>query len=78
MKVEHPFIRTPFERLNNIFRNTTRAIEKEIASIIGDIRSLKEQESTHDALDLLNSSISKIKALKEKVFSSVFSNQPLK
>jgi flagellar hook-associated protein FlgK len=71
MDLEHALLRVPFERLSNVFKNSTRSIEKDINAVVQSIRELcstKENElKPQNVSSDLQKLISKLEALKKKV-----------
>ncbi len=71
MEVEYISLKVPFERLSNVFRNTTRLVEKEIESILNSISNLKNQSSSIQKkvlIEEVNHLINKIETLKTTVY----------
>eukprot|EP01122_Echinamoeba_exundans_P014092 TRINITY_DN6314_c0_g1_i1.p1 TRINITY_DN6314_c0_g1~~TRINITY_DN6314_c0_g1_i1.p1 ORF type:complete len:392 (+),score=52.56 TRINITY_DN6314_c0_g1_i1:127-1302(+) len=71
MDLEHALLRVPFERLSNVFKNSTRSIEKDLNAVVQSIRqlcstkqdALKPQSISSDLQKL----ITKLEALKKKL-----------
>lgn len=65
LKLEHQFLRVPFEHYKKTIRANHRAVEKEISAVVTAVTD------RDDAVDHLTSLVSRLQGLKRKVFLSV-------
>ncbi len=86
MDLEHPLIKAPYEGLNKVFRNSQKAVEKEVGlvvSSVADIRhylycllipselhSKKDTVSKEEAHQTVDKLLVKLQGLKRKVISN--------
>ncbi|KAE9618543.1 putative CRA domain, protein Fyv10/Macrophage erythroblast attacher [Lupinus albus] len=68
LKLEHHFLRVPFEHYKKTLRTNHRAVEKEISAVISGINDASVAHfSPHDAVNHLNSLVSRLQGLKRKL-----------
>ncbi|CAL0320636.1 unnamed protein product [Lupinus luteus] len=68
LKLEHQFLRSPLEHLKKTIRTNHRAVEKELSSILSGVNDAAAADfSRHDAVNHLNSLISRLHGLKRKI-----------
>ncbi|XP_051121791.1 protein MAEA homolog isoform X2 [Andrographis paniculata] len=68
LKLEHQFLRVPFEQYKKTIRANHRAFEKEISTVISGISDAADADlSRDDALHQLNSLVSRLQGLKRKL-----------
>ncbi|CAH9065459.1 unnamed protein product [Cuscuta europaea] len=68
LKLEHQFVRVPFEHYKKIVRSNHRIIEKEVSSVISGVGDAAESDITSDeATQRLNSLVSRLQGLKRKL-----------
>uniref|UniRef100_A0A7N0V4R7 Macrophage erythroblast attacher n=1 Tax=Kalanchoe fedtschenkoi TaxID=63787 RepID=A0A7N0V4R7_KALFE len=68
LKLEHQLLRVPFEHYKKTFRSNHRIAEKELSSVIAGVgEAVKRDLSTEEAVDHLNSLVSRLKGLKRKL-----------
>lgn len=69
LKLEHQFLRVPFEHYKKTIRTDHRAVEKEITSVISNVADVSDSEnfSKDDAVNHLTSLVSRLQGLKRKV-----------
>ncbi|ESR49400.1 protein MAEA-like [Citrus sinensis] len=68
LKLEHQFLRVPFEHYKKTIRTDHRAVEKEITSVISNVADVSDSEnfSKDDAVNHLTSLVSRLQGLKRK------------
>lgn len=72
MKLEHQLMRVPLEHLKKTMRANHRSIEKEVSVVLSTVKELSDESvdsSTSDAVQKLNSLVSRLQGLKRKVRS---------
>ncbi|KDO67856.1 hypothetical protein CISIN_1g014891mg [Citrus sinensis] len=69
LKLEHQFLRVPFEHYKKTIRTNHRAVEKEITSVISNVADVSDSEnfSKDDAVNHLTSLVSRLQGLKRKL-----------
>jgi hypothetical protein len=69
MDLEYPLVRVPYERLSNVFKNSTKSIEKDIGLIIQSVQQLakKKDVKKSEGLVLLEKFSQRLELLKKKV-----------
>jgi ABC-type Fe3+-hydroxamate transport system substrate-binding protein len=69
MDLEYSLVRVPYERLSNVFKNSTKSIEKDIGLIIQNIQQLAKKKDVKKAegLQLLDKFSQRLEMLKKKV-----------
>ncbi|KAH9703344.1 protein MAEA-like [Citrus sinensis] len=69
LKLEHQFLRVPFEHYKKTIRTDHRAVEKEITSVISNVADVSDSEnfSKDDAVNHLTSLVSRLQGLKRKL-----------
>lgn len=69
LKLEHQFLRVPFEHYKKTIRANHRSVEKEVSSVISGVGNMADSESfsKDDAVDHLTSLVSRLQGLKRKV-----------
>jgi len=70
MDVEHPFVKAPFEVLNKTFRNSQKAVDKEITQIlnaINEIHAKKDTIAKAEAQQAVDKLIVRLQGMKRKV-----------
>ena len=69
LKLEHQFLRVPFEHYKKTIRANLRAVEKEVSSVISAVNDSADSDiSKDDAAQRLTSLISRLQGLKRKVY----------
>ncbi|KAL3338915.1 hypothetical protein AABB24_027822 [Solanum stoloniferum] len=67
LKLEHQFLRVPFEHFKKAIRANHRIVEKELSAVINGVSDATESEmSRDDAVHHLNSLVSRLQGLKRK------------
>ncbi|KAM7270866.1 hypothetical protein ACFE04_030080 [Oxalis oulophora] len=68
LKLEHQFLRVPFEHYKKTIRAHHRAVEKEVSSVISGISDVADSDdvSKDDAVNQLTSLVSRLQGLKRK------------
>lgn len=67
LKLEHQFLRVPFEHYKKAIRANHRIVEKELSAVINGVSDAAESEmSRDDAVHHLNSLVSRLQGLKRK------------
>lgn len=71
MESEYSLLRVPYEQLSKVFKNTTRAVEKEIQQVVGAIAGLSKKKDVkkEEAFTTFTKLSSKLQSLKKKVSS---------
>lgn len=69
LKLEHQFLRVPFEHYKKTIRANHRAVEKEVSSVISGVADMADSDnfSKDDAVNHLRSLVSRLQGLKRKV-----------
>lgn len=68
LKLEHQFLRVPFEHYKKTIRANHRIVEKEVSAVINSVSDAAESEmSRDDAVHHLNSLVSRLQGLKRKL-----------
>ncbi|CAN1798405.1 Protein MAEA homolog [Linum perenne] len=68
LKLEHQFVRVPFEHYKKTIRVNHRAVEKEISSVVSSVNEAADSDlSRDDAVQHLSSLVSRLHGLKRKV-----------
>ncbi|KMZ56672.1 hypothetical protein ZOSMA_92G00330 [Zostera marina] len=70
MKLEHQLMRVPLEHLKKTMRANHRSIEKEVSVVLSTVKELSKESvdsSTSDAVQKLNSLVSRLQGLKRKL-----------
>lgn len=67
LKLEHQFMRVPFEHYKKSIRANHRAVEKEVSAVISAVSDAAEASGEGDAVDRLSSLVSRLQGLKRKV-----------
>jgi len=70
MDLEHPLIKAPYEGLNKVFRNSQKAVEKEVTqtiSAIAELHAKKDQLSKEEAYQTVDKLLGKLQGLKRKM-----------
>ncbi|KAJ6350152.1 hypothetical protein OIU78_006346 [Salix suchowensis] len=68
LKLEHQFLRVPFEHYKKTIRTNHRAVEKEISSVISIVNEAADSDiSNDDAVQHLTSLVSRLQGLKRKL-----------
>ncbi|XP_052204915.1 protein MAEA homolog [Diospyros lotus] len=68
LKLEHQFLRVPFEHYKKTIRANHRIVEKEISAVISGVSDAAEADfSRDDAVHHLNSLVSRLQGLKRKL-----------
>ncbi|KAL0317216.1 UNVERIFIED_CONTAM: protein MAEA [Sesamum angustifolium] len=68
LKLEHQFLRVPFEHYKKTIRANHRAVEKEVSAVISGVSDAADSDlSRDDAVSQLNSLVSRLQGLKRKV-----------
>lgn len=65
LKLEHQFLRVPFEHYKKTIRSNHRAVEKEVSAVISGIPD--SVDSRDDAVQQITSLVSRLQGLKRKV-----------
>lgn len=69
LKLEHQFLRVPFEHYKKTIRTNHRAVEKEVSSVISVVNDAADSDiSNDDAVQHLTSLVSRLQGLKRKVY----------
>lgn len=69
LKLEHQFLRVPFEHYKKTIRANHRIVEKEVSAVISGVTDAADREefSQDDAVQHLNSLVSRLQGLKRKL-----------
>ncbi|KAK4385490.1 protein MAEA [Sesamum angolense] len=68
LKLEHQFLRVPFEHYKKTIRANHRAVEKEVSAVISGVSDAADSDlSRDDAVSQLNSLVSRLQGLKRKL-----------
>ncbi|KAJ8435042.1 hypothetical protein Cgig2_027251 [Carnegiea gigantea] len=67
LKLEHQFLRVPFEHYKKTIRTNHRSVEKEVSAIISAVDSVSPDLSRDDAVSHLSSLVSRLQGLKRKL-----------
>ncbi|KAK3018506.1 hypothetical protein RJ639_003679 [Escallonia herrerae] len=68
LKLEHQFLRVPFEHYKKTIRANHRAVEKEMSAVISCVSDAADRDlSRDDAVQHLNSLVSRLQGLKRKL-----------
>lgn len=69
LKLEHQFLRVPFEHYKKTIRANHRVVEKEISAVVSGVAEAADRNdmSRDDAVNHLTSLVSKLQGLKRKV-----------
>lgn len=68
LKLEHQFLRVPFEHYKKTIRSNHRIVEKEISAVISGVGDATDSDLSGDeAAQRLNSLVSRLQGLKRKV-----------
>ncbi|CAN1798401.1 Protein MAEA homolog [Linum perenne] len=68
LKLEHQFVRVPFEHYKKTIRVNHRAVEKEISSVVSSVNEAADSDlSRDDAVQHLSSLVSRLHGLKRKL-----------
>ncbi|KAM1182789.1 hypothetical protein ACFX14_001159 [Malus domestica] len=69
LKLEHQFLRVPFEHYKKTIRANHRVVEKEISSVINGVSEAADRDKTSsdDAVNHLSSLVSRLQGLKRKL-----------
>ncbi|XP_011018776.1 PREDICTED: macrophage erythroblast attacher [Populus euphratica] len=68
LKLEHQFLRVPFEHYKKTIRTNHRAVEKEVSSVISVVNDAADSDmSNDDAVQHLTSLVSRLQGLKRKL-----------
>lgn len=69
LKLEHQFLRVPFEHFKKTIRANHRIVEKEVSAVISGVAEAADSDelSRDDAVQQLNSLVSRLQGLKRKV-----------
>ncbi|KAJ0102131.1 hypothetical protein Patl1_06214 [Pistacia atlantica] len=69
LKLEHQFLRVPFEHYKKTSRANHRAVEKEVSSVISGVADVADSDnfSKDDAVNHLTSLVSRLQGLKRKL-----------
>ncbi|XP_044509224.1 protein MAEA homolog [Mangifera indica] len=69
LKLEHQFLRVPFEHYKKTIRANHRAVEKEVSSVISGVADMADSDnfSKDDAVNHLRSLVSRLQGLKRKL-----------
>ncbi|XP_047332867.1 protein MAEA homolog [Impatiens glandulifera] len=68
LKLEHQFMRVPFEHYKKTIRTNHRIVEKEISSVVSSVVDVADSElSPGDAVQRLNSLVFRLQGLKRKL-----------
>lgn len=68
LKLEHQFLRVPFEHYKKTIRSNHRVVEKEMSSVISGVSEAADSDmSRDDAVQHLTSLVSRLQGLKRKV-----------
>lgn len=74
LKLEHQFLRVPFEHFKKTIRANHRIVEKEVSAVISGVAAAADSAdlSHHDAVQQLSSLVSRLQGLKRKVSGLLF------
>lgn len=74
LKLEHQFLRVPFEHYKKTIRANHRIVEKEVSAVISGVAEAADSAelSRDDAVKQLNSLVSRLQGLKRKVIELLF------
>jgi hypothetical protein len=69
LKLEHQFLRVPFEHYKKTIRANHRSVEKEVSSVISGVSDVADSDdlSKDDAVNQLSSLVSRLQGLKRKL-----------
>ncbi|KAJ8765932.1 hypothetical protein K2173_020448 [Erythroxylum novogranatense] len=68
LKLEHQFLRVPFEHYKETIRSNHRAVEKEVSSVISAVNDAADSDmSKDDAVSHLTSLVTRLQGLKRKL-----------
>jgi macrophage erythroblast attacher len=69
MESEYSLLRVPYEQLSKVFKNTTRAVEKEIQQVVGAIAGLSKKKDVkkEEAFNTFTKLSAKLQSLKKKL-----------
>ena len=69
LKLEHQFLRVPFEHFKKTIRANHRTVEKELSAVISNVADVADSDELHknDAVLNLTSLVSGLQGLKRKV-----------
>lgn len=69
LKLEHQFLRVPFEHFKKTIRANHRIVEKEVSAVISGVAAAADSAdlSRHDAVQQLSSLVSRLQGLKRKL-----------
>lgn len=69
LRLEHQFLRVPFEHYKKTIRANHRVVEKEISAVVSGVSDAADRDdlSRDDAVSHLNSLVSRLQGLKRKV-----------
>uniref|UniRef100_A0A7C8YPA2 Macrophage erythroblast attacher n=1 Tax=Opuntia streptacantha TaxID=393608 RepID=A0A7C8YPA2_OPUST len=67
LKLEHQFLRVPFEHYKKTIRSNHRSVEKEVSAVISAVDSASADLSCDDAVSHLSSLVSRLQGLKRKL-----------
>lgn len=69
LKLEHQFLRVPFENFKKTIRTNHRTVEKEVSSVISSVVDVADSNelSKDDAVLSLTSLVSRLQGIKRKV-----------
>ncbi|KAL2227609.1 macrophage erythroblast attacher [Sesamum indicum] len=68
LKLEHQFLRVPFEHYKKTIRANHRVVEKEVSAVISGVSDAADSDlSRDDAVNQLNSLVSRLQGLKRKL-----------
>lgn len=68
LKLEHQFLRVPFEHYKKTIRTNHRVVEKEVSAVISGVSEAADSDlSNDDAVRHLTSLVSRLQGLKRKV-----------
>lgn len=74
LKLEHQFLRVPFEHYKKTLRANHRAVEKEMSAVISGVTEAAAADlSPDDAVNHLNSLVCRLQGLKRKVSADLTS-----
>jgi len=72
LKLEHQFLRVPFEHYKKTIRANHRVVEKEMSAVISGVSDAAGSDlSPDDAVNHLNSLVSRLQGLKRKVTTNL-------
>lgn len=77
LKLEHQFLRVPFEHYKKTIRSNHRIVEKEVSAVISGVGEAADSTdlSHDDAVQHLSSLVSRLQGLKRKVIESVLEEE---